>query len=435
MNPTFQVVAADMLFVDLDINEFNNPEFDAEFRNEFVSTVSAAADLPSWRVNITDISAGSVMVTFEISFPYDSTEARMDEFLETLVRSPVMVVGSSSRLLDDDPVVTIVYRSPPLPPSPPPSPPSPRPPPTPPSLPPPPTPPPPRPPPPSPPPSAWRPPPPPPPPPLVTVRLFASPPPLPKWAPDASPPPPEGEAPFYEQPWFVLATVAGGAGAVIATIGGCMCVILTQQRYLRDRLERSWPHLPPTAGPKADPDVEIPYSPINPLLSTDPRLMLGTPTTSVGVPAPRWYDTPEYSEVYVNQLAQRGPVRGGWVWHDERETATAAAAAKAAADRSPAALPTTRSLKQLVGERAAQSDAARERRREATSAASLALDALGAQAPAYHLPGELFLEDIDLDAEVSGATTAVHAPAAPAAEASTVAASAPTVAGAHTLPP
>jgi hypothetical protein len=137
----------------------------------------------------------------------------------------------------------------------------------------------------------------------------------------------------------------------------------------------------------------------------------------------------------VNQLAQRGPGRGGWVWHDERETATAAAAAKAAADRSPAALPTTRSLKQLVGERAAQSDAARERRREATSAASLALDALGAQAPAYHLPGELFLEDIDLDAEVSGATTAVHAPAAPAAEASTVAASAPTVAGAHTLPP
>ena len=66
--------------------------------------------------------------------------------------------------------------------------------------------------------------------------------------------------------------------------------------------------------------VEIPYSPIR---NTSARG--GNGSTSVGVPAPKWYDTPEYTEVYINQLAERGPVRGGWVWHDEKETAAAAA--------------------------------------------------------------------------------------------------------------
>jgi hypothetical protein len=45
----------------------------------------------------------------------------------------------------------------------------------------------------------------------------------------------------------VLAAVAGGIGAVIVCVSVCMCVVLTQQSYLRDRLERSWPHLPPDA--------------------------------------------------------------------------------------------------------------------------------------------------------------------------------------------
>ena len=54
---------------------------------------------------------------FDISFPYDSSLARRNSFLDTLAAAPVMVMGSSVRLLDDDPVSTVVYRPPPSPPS------------------------------------------------------------------------------------------------------------------------------------------------------------------------------------------------------------------------------------------------------------------------------------------------------------------------------
>ena len=44
-----------MTFVELDINQFNNPQFRAQFNHEFAVTLSAAAELPVWRVNITGI--------------------------------------------------------------------------------------------------------------------------------------------------------------------------------------------------------------------------------------------------------------------------------------------------------------------------------------------------------------------------------------------
>lgn len=116
-------LAADVTFAALDVSQFQDAAFDSEFRAEFVYAVSTAANVPAYRVAITDIAAGSVVVSFVVQFPLGA-ESTQDAFVDVLATDVQAVFSSSSILGSYSAVEAVVFAAyaPPPPPPPPPTP-------------------------------------------------------------------------------------------------------------------------------------------------------------------------------------------------------------------------------------------------------------------------------------------------------------------------
>jgi hypothetical protein len=110
-------VASDVSFSALDLQAFDDPAFDTAFRTDFALTVAASAGVEPYRVQITAVSAGSVMVSFTVRFPL-AAAASKETFVTTLATSTSSVFEASTSLQSYGSVRAIVL-APPPPPSPP----------------------------------------------------------------------------------------------------------------------------------------------------------------------------------------------------------------------------------------------------------------------------------------------------------------------------
>ena len=114
-------LAADVTFTAVDVSQFQDAAFDSEFRAEFVNTVATAAAVPAYRVAITDIAAGSVVVSFVVQFPLGA-QSTQDAFVDVLATDVQSVFSFSSMLGSYGAVEAVIFASHPPPPPPPPPP-------------------------------------------------------------------------------------------------------------------------------------------------------------------------------------------------------------------------------------------------------------------------------------------------------------------------
>jgi hypothetical protein len=111
-------LVADVTFSAVDVSQFQDAAFDSEFRAEFVKSVATAAAVPAYRVAITDIAAGSVVVSFVVRFPLGA-QSTQDAFVGVLTTDVQAVFSSSSMLGSYGAVEAVIFASHPPPPPPP----------------------------------------------------------------------------------------------------------------------------------------------------------------------------------------------------------------------------------------------------------------------------------------------------------------------------
>lgn len=108
-------VASTITFADLTLAAFDNLTFASQFRADFALAMARAAGVETWRVEVTGVAAGSVVVSSVVRFP--PTAAALRDALETTL------VTTPARLFDSSPTLSAYGAiSATLPPSPPPSP-------------------------------------------------------------------------------------------------------------------------------------------------------------------------------------------------------------------------------------------------------------------------------------------------------------------------
>ena len=124
---SFPQVSSDVTFPDLDLETLQtDAAFKAQFEDEFVTAMAAAADVAKWQVEILGYSSGSVVVNSVIVFsPDDAAEVQKAEAMVTQMATAPAAIFQASDLLSSYGEVSVALPPPP-PPSPSPPPPSPQ---------------------------------------------------------------------------------------------------------------------------------------------------------------------------------------------------------------------------------------------------------------------------------------------------------------------
>jgi hypothetical protein len=100
-------VVAQLSFATLDIQQFDDPLFESEFRTLFITTVAGAADVEPYRVTVDSITAGSVTVGFTVQFPLTAPTAATS-FTNTLSTATSTVFASSAAMQSYGTVTAVV---------------------------------------------------------------------------------------------------------------------------------------------------------------------------------------------------------------------------------------------------------------------------------------------------------------------------------------
>jgi len=89
-------------FADLDIDQFADTTFEAQFRNDYITTVAAEANVSASQVEIESITPSSVTVKTLITFDsieaggdQVAVEAKADSFVEILTTAPAEIFKAS----------------------------------------------------------------------------------------------------------------------------------------------------------------------------------------------------------------------------------------------------------------------------------------------------------------------------------------------------